>query len=743
MKTFDQRSRLGMFLAMLAVVAVLVGAVGAFTAARGEAVVAEETDRYLAELSQQTAYKVNQRLDFNIELLQNLGRQLEIMEDSEDSRESAIGAVVNSSPFVWIGYTDYAGNLTVPGVGTLDASGFDSVANALNGDAGVSSSLVQVFGQDRGALYAAPAPGENSVGAVVGFVVPSTMELLMNTDTSDGVGFSHIVSKTGDFILRSDNPNALISGSNVFQALGSAEASEERLAVMERDMLQGASGSIRFSIDGQARQLNYRPLDEGGWYVLSVVPPETYTSALNDFIRSALGATVGLSVVLFGLFGAYLTWIMVRSNRELSRIAFVDPVTGGHTAARFDQLAGSLMGEKKPFSLVTLDISNFRLFNDRFGKAEGDRLLRHVYGSVSKMLGEGEYVSRISADVFNLTLDETSPAAVRSRLRAIADAVNAFNESSDTPYLVKLNCGAYLVSESTTMVVARDRANTARKSADAQSDRLCSVAFFSDVEHERLLREKEMENSMERALADGEFVVYLQPKISLDTGDTEGAEALVRWETEHGLVPPDDFIPFFERNGFVIKIDLCVFEQVCARIRLWLDAGLEPLPISVNLSPLHLRRPSFLDAFEEVRRRYDVPSELLEFELTERVAFESLELLRDVVDDIHERGFRCSMDDFGSGYSSLNVLKEIPVDVLKIDRQFFSGESERAGHVVESVVELAKKLDMGTVAEGVETIPQVEFLRQVDCDMVQGYVFSAPVPVELFEKMVYGATTRA
>ena len=132
----------------------------------------------------------------------------------------------------------------------------------------------------------------------------------------------------------------------------------------------------------------------------------------------------------------------------------------------------------------------------------------------------------------------------------------------------------------------------------------------------------------------------------------------------------------------------------------------------------------------------------MEFELTERVAFESLELLRGVVDDIHARGFRCSMDDFGSGYSSLNVLKEIPVDVLKIDRQFFSDEGERAECVVESVVGLAKRLDMGTVAEGVETIPQVEFLRRVDCDMVQGYVFSAPVPVALFEKMVYGSEAR-
>lgn len=740
MKKTDRKSSLGLFLGLLAAVAVLACAAGAFTVARGEAVVAEETERYLAELSQQTAYKIDQRMAFNLELLQNVGGQLEIMADNEEAREAAIGAVVDSSPFVWIGYTDYQGTLTVPGTGTMDASGLEAVSKALAGEPAVSSGLVEVFDGELGAVYAVPAPGDNSVGAVVGFVLPSTMQLLMDTDTADGVGFSHIVSSGGDFILRSDNPNALLEGGNVFAALEERAAIDaDKLAVMERDLLRGESGSISFSIDGQERALNYRQLSEGGWYVLSVVPPATYTSSLNDFVRSALGATALLSVVLFALFGACLMRIMTRNNRELERIAFVDPVTGGHTEARFDQLVRGRMGRDGAFSLVTLDIGNFRLFNDRFGKADGDRLLAHVHRTIESLLGEGERVARISADVFNLTLEDTDAQAVRARLRAIADAVNAFNEGSDTPYLVKLNCGVYLVDGPTDMVVARDRANTARKSGEARSGSLCAVSFFSDVEHERLLREKEMENSMERALADGEFIVYLQPKISLETGRAVGAEALVRWESERGLVPPDEFIPFFERNGFVIKIDLCVFEQVCARIRSWLDAGLEPLPISVNLSPLHLRKPNFLEAFEEVRRRYDVPSDLLEFELTERVAFESLELLRDVVDDIHTLGFRCSMDDFGSGYSSLNVLKEIPVDVLKIDRQFFDGESDRAGHVVESVVELAKKLDMGTVAEGVETIPQVEFLRRVDCDMVQGFVFSPPVPVALFEKMVFGS----
>ena len=444
-----------------------------------------------------------------------------------------------------------------------------------------------------------------------------------------------------------------------------------------------------------------------------------------------------LCVVSFAVFGTYLLWVTGKKNREVGRIAFVDPVTGGHTAARFDQLVGERQEKGVPFTLVSLDIGNFRLLNDLYGKADGDRLLRWVHQVLSEGLHEGEVVARIAADTFNLALDDLDADAVDARLGRFAERVNSFNAESEVTYVVRISCGAYVVEPNTRSSV--DRANTARKSADSSRDRLCSCAFFSGVEHERLLREKDMENAMERALAEGEFVAYLQPKVSLRTDEVVGAEALVRWESpRRGLVQPDDFIPFFERNGFVVKVDLAVFEQVCARIRSWIDRGLRPVPVSVNLSPLHLQRANFLESFEEVRRRYGVAPELLEFELTERLAFDSLELLRSVVDEIHERGFRCSMDDFGSGYSSLNVLKEIPVDALKIDRQFFVGGDERAGRVVESVVDLADKLDMGTVAEGVETLVQVRFLKGIGCDAVQGYVFSKPVPFSEFERLAFG-----
>ena len=198
---------------------------------------------------------------------------------------------------------------------------------------------------------------------------------------------------------------------------------------------------------------------------------------------------------------------------------------------------------------------------------------------------------------------------------------------------------------------------------------------------------------MHGALERGEFVAYFQPKQRLADGSIGGAEALVRWiDPARGLVPPDDFVPYFERNGFIINVDLCVFEQVCALLASWIEQGRQPVPISVNMSRAHLREQDFLTPYEQIRARYGVPASLIEFELTETLVFGDPETFMGVIDLLHARGYRCSLDDFGSGYSSLNVLKDVDIDTMKLDRAFFSAgddAGQREWDVVESVVDLA------------------------------------------------------
>ena len=444
-----------------------------------------------------------------------------------------------------------------------------------------------------------------------------------------------------------------------------------------------------------------------------------------------------------------------KASNELRRVAFVDPVTGGPNRARFEldvdeEVKGRPAGT---YVLVSVDLQKFKVINDLFGIEYGDRTLKFIYDVFASRIGEREHAARMADDRFSLLLEMTSEGEIEERLEEMMRCANDNIASAlelcdiDRTYLITVKAGAYVISDpSLPIVQIQDRANVARKKAETPiptGGRFSVCRFYRDDDSAHLAEEKGIENRMFDALEAGEFVVYLQPKVSLEDQRIAGAEALVRWDDpEKGLVSPDKFIPLFERNGFVVDLDLYVFERVCELLRSWIDRGVQPIPVSINFSRVHLYNPFFLERFESIRKAHGIPASLIELELTETIVFENPLLLGSVIDRLHEAGYRCSMDDFGSGYSSLNVLKNLPVDVLKLDRVFFEtfdDETARSKDIIDIVIALARRLGMKTVAEGVETEEQASYLAKAGCDMIQGYLFSRPVPVEDFERLAFAA----
>lgn len=431
-------------------------------------------------------------------------------------------------------------------------------------------------------------------------------------------------------------------------------------------------------------------------------------------------------------------------NEEILNIQMVDPVTGGFTVTRFDLEVERLLHEKKEFSFISMDIRRFKLINDVYGSDVGNIVLKTVYCAILHCLNPGECVSRIQSDMFNFILFETDAEKIKQKIetmhQCLAKEYRESNRTTDDKYHLALNCGVYQVKAGEHDIVSiRDRANVARKISKDEAEYLAGCVFYTDLERQRLLKEQVMENEMEQALLNEEFLVYLQPKVRLSDGKTAGAEALVRWKSSsYGLIPPNEFIPLFEKNGFIIKLDYYMFSHVCRLLREWIDAGKKVVPVSVNLSRKHMKEQGVIARLKEIQEEYQVPCELIELELTEEFVFEDLERFKSIISEIHEAGYRCSMDDFGSGYSSLNVLKEISVDILKLDRGFFvgadieCGDTQRGTNVVKAVIRMAKELNMEVVAEGVETGTLVDFLREQGCDMVQGYIFYRPMPAQGF-----------
>jgi EAL domain-containing protein (putative c-di-GMP-specific phosphodiesterase class I) len=324
---------------------------------------------------------------------------------------------------------------------------------------------------------------------------------------------------------------------------------------------------------------------------------------------------------------------------------------------------------------------------------------------------------------------------VMERINDLIDRVRRIKNTRTA----KLCFGVYYISERRDSVdKMSDYAKVAKNAIKGSAEGI--ISYFDDATKIRLLKEEEIEKTMYDALKKEEFVVYLQPKYRTLDESMYGAEALVRWVNEKGnIISPGYFIPIFEKNGFITELDNYMLRKVCEVFRRWLDSGYNPKPISVNISRIHFADPNLADNIKNIVDEYNIPHELIELELSESAFFENKHILIKTVVMMKKYGFLISMDDFGAGYSSLNSLKDIPLDVVKLDRELFyeTDDLERGHTVIRNTISMAKDLNMLVVAEGIETKEQVEFLAEIGCDIIQGYYFAKPMPVAEFEDIYF------
>ena len=479
----------------------------------------------------------------------------------------------------------------------------------------------------------------------------------------------------------------------------------------------------------------------------TVFSAEAYSSRQ---IKTLLGGCIGMLGVML------VTWLFIfwaasrkllsleSSNRELGDLARRDPLTGAYQFEAFKEAAQRLLDTEKDlrFAVVYTDFADFKYFNDVFGYTYGDRILKNYGGILLEGLREKELCGRVAADNFVLLLHYRERGEVAARQRQADRRITDFMHNSYDRQFLPTCCGICCVEdviEELRIDGLLDRANFARKTVKTKANP--NYVYYDEGIRNRLREEKVIESRMQEALERREFTVYYQPKVALATGKIAAAEALVRWRLEDGaVIPPDRFIPVFEQKFMIGRLDQYVFEEVCRWLRRRLDAGESVVPVSVNVSRLQFYDQEFVNRYVELRDRHRVPPELLEIEFTESLVVDNSALLVKTVTRLKQAGFSCSIDDFGKGYSSLSMLKDLPVDTLKLDRFFFEegNNRERDRAVVRGVIELVKKFNIRTVAEGIESQEQVDYLRDAGCDYVQGFVFYRPMPEREFEEKLRG-----
>ena len=456
----------------------------------------------------------------------------------------------------------------------------------------------------------------------------------------------------------------------------------------------------------------------------------------NIWLITGLVAAVSGSIILLLCINLFN---ISRSKRRIQDLLYRDELTGLDNINRFYVRAEELLATGK-YAVVYCDIDRFKLINDTFGFEEGDEVLRAFGSILQKSMEDRECCARLSADNFVMLRHYKQWETLAADLMHIQAVLNKWSgERGIIPYEIAVSFGVYQADagETNDMKQMLDFANYAMRSAKTAAGGSCFL--YDEQMRNKALFEQGLEGRLASAMEQGEFEAYYQPKVNMDTGRIVGCEALVRWNhPEQGLLMPGSFIPFFEKKGLIVRVDLHMFEQVCRTVRRWLDEGRPAVTVSCNFSQMHFGHDGFAGQVSEIADRFQVPHHLLEVEITESAIADAPESVSSALTELKMRGFQIAIDDFGSGYSSLGQLQRLRADVLKLDRSFVCAglQGPREQIVIENLVNMASELGMEVVCEGVETQVQVKVLQDIGCHIAQGYYYYRPMQTAAFEQLL-------
>lgn len=402
---------------------------------------------------------------------------------------------------------------------------------------------------------------------------------------------------------------------------------------------------------------------------------------------------------------------------------------------KFYKKVKRLLEKDKKFVMIMVDINNFKSINELYGYNKGNEIL-HLLNNILALNVKNKGVCvHFHSDVYYMFFESNSDKETIEMLYNVNnDVSNVFKEMN-----ISLLYGVYRVEDVKLPIEKMcERANYAHKNVKKGGKSTNFIFYYKDIKDE-LIYEKEIENSMKNALTSNQFKLYFQPKYNIFANAINGAESLVRWEhPEKGLLSPNKFIPIFEKNGFILKLDFYIFEETCKFIKKRLVENKKIVPISINMSKLHFKDQNFKYNILSLIRKYKIPTNLIEIEVTESLLASNIDQIINIIKELKEKGLKISIDDFGTGYSSLSILKDLDIDTLKIDSSFFKGfqNNKKSELVIRHIVSLGNALKMNVVAEGVETEEEVNYLKEINCSTVQGYYFSKPIPLEEYEKLM-------
>ena len=501
------------------------------------------------------------------------------------------------------------------------------------------------------------------------------------------------------------------------------------------DMLKGIKekkiGTFDIRIGNETYFIHYEKVGINDWYVITTASDSTIAKELIWLVIISLLLCLLINFIIICI-SIYINISNQKKNKKLYKVAYIDPITELGNETYFKENGANYLQNKsnKNKYIVSIDINKFKALNNIYGYEFCNNILKELGKKLEKTLPQDNISCRISNDIF---------ATLFSYQRNINDLLDkVFNNVSvlnvnGTNIHVNLAIGAYkIIDEDTDINKILDKAYMAR----AQIKGLYNNNYYiydEKLENE-MLKEQKIESCMEDALKNNEFEVVYQPKILVKNEKIVGAEALVRWKKDGQTISPGDFIPLFEKNKFIIKLDLYVFEQACKDIASWNEKYDFVPTVSINVSKEHFNNEDFIKEYVKITDKYNIDRSKIDLEITESATVDqNIDILK-VLNTIKENGFIISLDDFGTGYSSLSMLQTMPIDIIKIDKVFIRQADYKSDkNIINYIMLIAEHLGAKTILEGVETKEQVEFTRKIGCDIIQGYYYSKPLSKNEYE----------
>lgn len=696
-----------------------------------------EMQNTLRDVSEQGVISVNKEMESRFILLNSLSEDATAYLDTIEEHMEEFDTFVENYGFIRIGFINPEGITYTTDGYSGDLSFRDFFQKGMEGQSCFTDTMQDALVGNGNEINVFSVPVYNKEHTEVAGVLYATyprdwFQSVLDIQSFEGEGSNCVIKEDGTIVAVSENCHFIVR-EDFFAHLEKGDSENIPMVTAMKSDMEKRKGGILYFWENGKHDVCYVPLElnvgEVDWYMLSIVPEQILTQRMQPMMHSV---DMLLAVIVLVAVGFVVVYLMnYRKQRaELIELAYTDSLTKGDNFACFQEK----MKWKRGMIgyIIAMDIEDFKVINDTCGMDMGDATLLKVWEVLKESIEEDELAARIYADRFILFLQAGDKDVLAVRLEALTQKLETLAEEMGVPRVSPV-FGIYKMESEEEVEKVYGHAIQAKHLVKGRRDR--NYAFYEELDAQQILENRALENGFERAIKEKEFEVWYQPKFSTEENKIVGAEALIRWKTKDGtLLSPGKFIPLFEKNGMIPRLDEYVFREVCRQQKQWEKEGRKLLPVSVNISRVSLYYCNIVEKYKAILDSYQLNPEYVQLEITESATIDNGEISW-LIEEFHQVGFHMLLDDFGSGYSSLSTLNVMHFDTVKLDKSLIDYIGDNNGEkLLHYITRLGQNLGLHITAEGVETKEQVEFLRDLKCDDIQGYYFSKPIPCGQYEK---------